>query len=514
MRYFATSFTGGQITLIILVAVLFAALLAANAFLLYVFYYKRKKQSLCSEALQLRREALLEELNSLKYASQVYGADEDDEEDEYEETDDDLLSDVEDDEDGEKQTPNAESFRAEVLAVRDMSPQMRKRFGFMGPAYARKRYYVQSRYGFEAKLRASADEVKERYAQIADAFGQIEKVGVKRSFRRERVFTGRKTLGLILFRGKTLCVALALEPKRFENTKYRGQDMSDKKSFAAAPLLLRLTSERRTEYAKQLITALADMDGLALNPNYKSTYDLCALSRDELFVTGSLKITLLGEAPELDAEDEDYDDEADAVAATASIRAGILAVADMSDTMRYGFGLSGPEYDFKKYYVRYNYGFEAKLRMSSDEMKERYAEWVDEVNWYKKLAVTDGFRQKRICYKRKTLGLMLFRGKTLCVALALDPKRFENTKYRGIDVGDKKRFAQTPLLIKLTSARRLGYAKYLLNRLAEEKSIEANAAPVRGTYDLSEMTRNELFDAGFLKMSVIGEVPLGAAETR
>ena len=61
----------------------------------------------------------------------------------------------------------------------------------------------------------------------------------------------------------------------------------------------------------------------------------------------------------------------------------ILAVADMSDYTRHKLGYDDEEYDKKRYYVRYKYGFEAKLRMASDEVKERYFALIKELKQYK-----------------------------------------------------------------------------------------------------------------------------------
>lgn len=66
------------------------------------------------------------------------------------------------------------------------------------------------------------------------------------------VYVGRKLVAKMLFRGKKLCVAFALASAEFASTKYRGEDMSGKSSYARIPMLLRLTSARRTKYAAHL----------------------------------------------------------------------------------------------------------------------------------------------------------------------------------------------------------------------------------------------------------------------
>lgn len=495
MSLLAPSFSGTQLTLIIVFAVTCAVLFIANAILLTVLLHKRKRKKLCTAALQRRREQLLEELYALRFRQPAPKP--------AEVVPEDTERDDEESEDAESGSP----FRTEILAVRDMTPLMRERFGFVGEEYDEKRYYVRSSLAFEAKLRAANGEVKTRYASVADEIKRYAKANVKRSFRQERVYKGRKTLAVLLFRGKTLCIAFALDPKAYEETKYHGEDMSEIKRYANTPMLLRLTSSRRVEYAKYLLGETAKAFGLEAGELVRNKYDFKRKSRGELFESGLLKITVLSEVAEKDYEAfEDADDE---VAAAAIGRKYILPVADMSPLMRERFGFVGEAYDAKRYYVRYNFGFDAKLRTASDEVKARYTAFVNETGWYKKVKIGDGFRAQRIYCGRKTLGMITFKGKTLCVAFALDPKEFEETKYRGIDLSEVKRFEKTPMLLKLTSERKVGYAKYLFNRLAEEFTIEMREEQELREIDSKALSLSELYAAGALKITVLEEVPEG-----
>lgn len=528
-------FSGAQLGLIIVISAVLAAVLAVNAVLFALFFKRRKKRKLCSAALQARREQLLEELYNLRFKTPEdfeseeeedneaadesdYGGDENDEDEDFdvddnEDTDSDEagddIEDVSDRPSDETEsdtttepTTDGEAFsgNTEILAVREMSPFMREKLGFVGEEYDRKRYYVRVRQGFEGALRNSPAEVKARYKGVMNEFARYGKQGVKRSFRQERVYYGRKTLAIIMFRGKTLCVALALDPKEYENTKYRGIDKSDKKRFAKTPMLLKLTSARRLKYAVELIEKLAENSGIVMSERTPCKYDLRYKRRNDLYACGQLKIAILGEAPELDIS-------GDAESEYMSRSLKIMAVSDMTPNMRTRFGLIGDAFDGRRYYVRYGYGFEAKLRMSDDEIKSRYLNFVNEVLRYKKLTLRSGFRNVRLCYKRKTVGLILFKGKTLCVAFALDPDVYKNTKYRGKDMSGVKRYQNTPLLIKLSSERRLGYAQYLLNRLAENNMLEMSAHPATLDTVPSQTDIGTMFDAGLLKISVVGEAP-------
>lgn len=525
MQLLATSFSGAQLSLIISIAVICAVLFAGNAVLVYLFYRKRKRSKLSSAILQQRRDELLEELYHLRQGvlpkkpdeeqaaetaaaeavaeepieeivpeevPETLFADVDEEDDDFDESDED------EDDEGETLPEVAADAGSEgdILAVRDMSDAMREKFGFVGDEYLRKRYYVKYVYGFDAKLRSSADEVKDRYKRIMGAFKSYARVNSKMSFRRERVYMGRKTLAHLVFKGKKLCVALALDPAEFENTRYRGEDVSQWKRYSGTPMLLRVTSERRLNNVLYLISQLAASFGAAASGvPAQLKFDLAKKSRNWLFNEGKLKLGILGEAPDL--EDS-----------PAELYTGkVLAVKDMSPLMREKLSLAGSEYDNKSYYVRFNYSFEARLRSASNEIKERYLSLINEAGLYKKLNLNTSARGVRLSYRRQTVGLIFFKGKALYVALALEPKAYEETKYRGKDLSAKKRFAATPLALKITSARRLSYAKYLLTRIAEENSIEMNPTPVRRECDLRSMTLHELFAENLVKIKIIGEVP-------
>ena len=125
--------------------------------------------------------------------------------------------------------------------------------------------------------------------------------------------------------------------------------------------------------------------------------------------------------------------------------------------------------------IEYVYSFTAKLSWSSDEVKEQYNEIIHAFKSYG-MKVSRSWKNDRIYLGRKTYALVLFRGRKLCIAYALNPATYEETKYRGIDVSEIKRFENTPLLVKNTSHRRFGYMLELidimLGETLQKKEIE------------------------------------------
>ena len=106
--------------------------------------------------------------------------------------------------------------------------------------------------------------------------------------------------------------------------------------------------------------------------------------------------------------------------------------------------------------------FRTKLKQANQNTRDRYKEFINYSKTISNVKNSIGKRQVRLYKGRKTLAIMFFRGKTICIAFPLNPKEYENTKYKGIDASSVKRFENTPMLIKLTSNRRVETAKYLL----------------------------------------------------
>ena len=161
----------------------------------------------------------------------------------------------------------------------------------------------------------------------------------------------------------------------------------------------------------------------------------------------------------------------------------------------------------KKVYIRYNYSFRAKLIQSGEQIQSRYGELADEIKAYaaSRVKMSESWKQVRVYAGRNTLALILFKGRKLCIAFALDPAEYADTKYRGIDLSSIKRFQKTPMLLKLTSRRRTIYAKYLFMQAAAK--VDAVRGSVRRTrFSLPYRTTEELVGEKLVKILSSGNV--------
>ena len=221
-----------------------------------------------------------------------------------------------------------------------------------------------------------------------------------------------------------------------------------------------------------------------------------------------LAVTAAAAAEEEDDEEpeEEEEDDEDDFAEEDDIED--IFVDDASDQKQDGgviLPVILPELDeARKIYVRYIFSFRAKLIQAPQEIQQRYGELADEVNSYDRVKMSVSWKQVRIYAGRNTLAMLLFKGRKLCMAFALDPKEYEETKYRGKDLSDIKRFQKTPMLLKLTSPRKVRYAKHLFADVAAKYGLEKGET-IRTEFYLPYRTTDELVENKLVKRYVSGQ---------
>ncbi|MDE7329836.1 MAG: uL15 family ribosomal protein [Clostridia bacterium] len=121
---------------------------------------------------------------------------------------------------------------------------------------------------FTAKLIQSADGVKNYYSEIKNELLSYKGVKSRISWKYESFTAGRVTLAKIAVRGKNLALFLALDPKKYVDTKYIIDDKSEVAAYEKTPLLYRIKNDRRLNYSKELIETV--MDGREKQEDYKA----------------------------------------------------------------------------------------------------------------------------------------------------------------------------------------------------------------------------------------------------
>ncbi|MDE7296946.1 MAG: uL15 family ribosomal protein [Clostridia bacterium] len=117
--------------------------------------------------------------------------------------------------------------------------------------------------------------------------------------------------------------------------------------------------------------------------------------------------------------------------------------------------------------VRYDKSYTARLIQTSDKNKSYYSELKNELLRYRRVKSRISWKQESFRKGRDLKAKMEIRGKTLCLYLALDPAKFEDSKYVVEDASDVKRNLDVPCKYRIKNDRRLRYAKELIAMVFE-----------------------------------------------
>lgn len=379
-------------------------------------------------------------------------------------------------------------------------------------------------YSFRAKLIQASAEVQDWYGELSDEFLSYAKVKSAESWKQVRFYKGRIPLAIALFKGKKLCIAFALDPNDYEDTKYHGENMSDVKRFAKTPMLLRITSRRRVGYAKYLFAQLAEKYGFVKNEPTPTEHFLPYEPTEQLIEEKLVKVLASDDISDLtqvvkadvgDIIQGDIEMRAVSVPGAEDEVAADSAADEDDDSDLMVFGdddeeesdmiLADTGNGITKILVRYNYSFRARLIQSSAEVQSYYGQLINEISAYSGLKTKISWRQERVYSGRKTVAYMLFKGKKLCIAFALDPAEYSETKYRGLDMSNVRRFEKTPMLLKVVSERKVRYAKYLLSRACEKFGLEKTGEAPDTEFSLPYRTTPELIADSLVKVMSSGE---------
>ncbi len=160
--------------------------------------------------------------------------------------------------------------------------------------------------------------------------------------------------------------------------------------------------------------------------------------------------------------------------------------------------------------ILYSKSFNAQVVLQPN-LKPIYKEINEEFLSYKNVKARLSFKGVRYSIGRQLLAKMFVRGKRIYLYYALDPQNQEE-KYHLKDVSDKKIGAELPALQRVLSPRSVLYAKQLIAKLMEEKTIERLADDKIKENDYTEMFKprsfKQLLEQGLIKAYQIKqEVP-------
>lgn len=160
---------------------------------------------------------------------------------------------------------------------------------------------------------------------------------------------------------------------------------------------------------------------------------------------------------------------------------------------------------------RYRKSFLAKMALAEDTVKGYYSELKNALLAYKGVKCRTSWGYEAFNKGRTKLARMDVKTKSLYLYLAIDPQSLVDTKYNFKDMSAKKKYAATPVLMKIRGERKFKHALELIEKICGEelqlKSLEAEPTD----YRLPMMSQDEMVEAGYVKM-MVGAIPV-APET-
>ena len=222
------------------------------------------------------------------------------------------------------------------------------------------------------------------------------------------------------------------------------------------------------------------------------------------------------EEPEEDDEEEDSDEEdsEDSGAEEAPAMLGgqrIVYIDAKANPEAYAELLEREKRGEVTLVYRYRKSFLAKMALAEDTVKGYYNELKNALLAYKGVKCRTSWGYEAFNKGRTKLARMDVKTKSLYLYLAIDPQSLVDTKYNFKDMSAKKKYAATPVLMKIRGERKFKHALELIEKICGEelqlKRLEAEPTD----YRLPVMSQDEMVEAGYVKM-MVGAIPV-APET-
>lgn len=128
--------------------------------------------------------------------------------------------------------------------------------------------------------------------------------------------------------------------------------------------------------------------------------------------------------------------------------------------------------------IRYSRSFLAKLILSDNIVKARYAALATALLSYEKVSSRMSWGSASFSCGRRSLAKIAFSGKTLCIYLAVDPNDYATGKFKATDCGETKKYAQTPARFRLRSDGALKVVLAAIAKAAESTGIVKREIPL------------------------------------
>lgn len=156
---------------------------------------------------------------------------------------------------------------------------------------------------------------------------------------------------------------------------------------------------------------------------------------------------------------------------------------------------------------RYRKSFLAKMALADDTVKGYYNELKNALLAYKGVKCRTSWGYEAFNKGRTKLARMDVKTKSLYLYLAIDPQSLVDTKYNFKDMSAKKKYAATPVLMKIRGERKFKHALELIEKICGEELQLKRLETEPTDYRLPMMSQDEMVEAGYVKM-MVGAIPV------
>ena len=208
-------------------------------------------------------------------------------------------------------------------------------------------------------------------------------------------------------------------------------------------------------------------------------------------------------APVVVAAEED----ADAETAQPTLR-NLVYIDVVKKPEEYGLMLMKEKAGEGTVVYRYRKSYLAKLALADGKIGEYYSIVKNALLRFKGVKARKSWNYEAFNHGRNQIARIIPNGKTLYLYLAIDPKTLEGTKYGAIDVSEKKKFEDTPSLMKIRGDRKLKFALELIEKICGEMLELKPTDKPDEDYKPANQSAEKLFDAGLIrKMAALAPNP-------
>ncbi|MBQ0009220.1 MAG: hypothetical protein KBS97_02990 [Firmicutes bacterium] len=333
------------------------------------------------------------------------------------------------------------------------------------------------KFSFSARLiRAGADR-QDFYNEIKNEYLSYKKVNSKISWGHELFKLGRIKLGQMKVKGKTLCVYLPLDPKKYDQERLYFKETGDEEF----PMMMQVKSDRAVKYVKELIADVMANNEIPHMDNYEPVdYRLPEMSIEEMLKSNPplAKLTKGAVMPQtLEKPVEE----------PKKVEEPVVEPAPVEEE-----GEDGIDY-------KYKFSFSARLIRAGMDRQEFYNAVKNEFLAYKKVNSKISWGHELFKLGRVKLGQMKVKGKTLCVYLPLDPSTHDQERLHFKDLRAEGKEVEFAMMLKITSDRAVKYAAELIAEVMANNELPhlEDYQPV--DYKLPEMSVEKMLKEGLAK---------------